>query len=52
MMFAAEDDLPPAGVTDTGIKGFFKYLPRTIPIDYEKEMKSYIEAMEVIRTAA
>ncbi|MDP3790578.1 MAG: putative PEP-binding protein [Candidatus Omnitrophota bacterium] len=40
------------GVSKDDVRGIFKYLPRAIPIDYEKEIRSYIEAIEIIRTAA
>jgi phosphoenolpyruvate-protein kinase (PTS system EI component) len=51
MMISLEGELPP-GVTKDEIRGIFKFLPRAIPIDYDKEVKAYIEAIAVIRTAA
>ena len=49
---AAEGELPPGVTPDENIRGIFRYLPRTLPIDYEKEIGSYIEAIRVISTAA
>jgi hypothetical protein len=51
LQLTAEGQLPP-GVLPKDERGIFRYLPRTVPIDYEKEIRSYIEAVEVIRTAA
>ncbi|MDD5173205.1 MAG: hypothetical protein PHV48_00010, partial [Candidatus Omnitrophica bacterium] len=50
-MLVAEGELPP-GVKESDVKGVFRYMPRTLPIDYEKEIRTYIEAIAVIRTAA
>jgi phosphoenolpyruvate-protein kinase (PTS system EI component) len=47
-----EGKLPPGVTEDSVIKGLFKYLPRTVPIDYDKEVRAYIEAMTIIRSAA
>jgi hypothetical protein len=33
-------------------KGIFRYLPRSAPIDYEKEIGTYKRAIEVVATAA
>ena len=52
MLLAAEGELPPGVSPDEKIRGIFRYLPRAIPIDYEKEVRSYMEAIEIIRTAA
>ena len=51
MMIAPEGELPP-GVSKDEVRGIFKFLPRTVPIDYDKEVRAYIEAIAVIRTAA
>jgi hypothetical protein len=47
-----EGELPPDVTKDERIAGLYRYLPRTMPIDYEKEVRNYIEAIAVIRTAA
>ncbi|MDP2929072.1 MAG: putative PEP-binding protein [Candidatus Omnitrophota bacterium] len=51
MMISPEGELPP-GVSYDEIRHIFRFLPRTVPIDYDKEVRSYIEAIAVIRTAA
>lgn len=48
----AADILNIPAVTDGPLNGLYKYLPRTIPLDYEKEISSHINAIEVIRAAA
>jgi hypothetical protein len=48
---AAEGRLPP-GVAKSDIAGIFKYLPRIVPIDYDKEVGAYVEAVTAIRIAA
>jgi len=52
ILLAAEGELEIPGVSKDDTRGIFRYLPAAIPIDYDKEVKAYIEAMEVIRTAA
>jgi hypothetical protein len=51
-LLTAEGEIEIPGVSKDDVKGIFRYLPRTVPIDYEKEIKGYIEAIAVIRTAA
>jgi hypothetical protein len=51
-LLTAEGEIEIPGVSKDDVKGIFRYLPRTVPIDYEKEIKGYIEAIMVIRTAA
>jgi phosphoenolpyruvate-protein kinase (PTS system EI component) len=50
MMLEGEIEIP--GLTKDETGRIFRYLPRTVPIDYEKEIRTYIEAIELIRTAA
>jgi len=52
MLLAAEGELPPIPGVLKDERGIYIYLPRMIPIDYDKEVKTYIEAIRAIRTAA
>jgi hypothetical protein len=40
------------GVTNGIVNGAFKYLPRSVPIDYDKEIETYRNAIAIIRSAA
>ena len=52
IMLGAEGKPLPPGVTKDSVTGKFIYLPQTVPLDYEKEVRTYLDAMEVIRSAA
>jgi len=51
-LLTAEGEFDIPGVSKDEVRGIFRYLPRAVPIDYEKEVRSHIEAITVIRTAA
>jgi hypothetical protein len=40
------------GVSYDKLTGIFKYLPKSMPIDYGKELSTYREAIRLISTAA
>jgi len=45
-------DLDVPGVLDGTLKGAFKYLPRTLPIDYGRELEAYQNAVAQLLSAA
>jgi hypothetical protein len=49
---SAEEGFNIPGVFDTAIKGVFRYLPRSIPVDYDREIRAYRAALSLIRSAA
>jgi len=51
-ILVAEGEFEIPGVTKDDISGKYIFLPRTVPIDYDKEVRTYIEAITMIRTAA
>ncbi|MCX5666365.1 MAG: hypothetical protein NT036_04895 [Candidatus Omnitrophica bacterium] len=51
-ILVAEGEFEIPGVAKDDVSGKYIFLPRTVPIDYDKEVRTYIEAITMIRTAA